>query len=112
MERMSAIRDGKQPITLRRADYDAKKGAPPPAPAKPIYRLHLVDRGQNFTWLDVQGDTIIDAGPFQAHVWRGMKIKEPPFWQRGSRVRLSDGIKIAYAVVQVQKRKPGEAAPC
>ncbi len=43
------------------------------------YKLQLEDRGQDFTWFLVEGDIIIDAGPFQAWVWVGKRLTAKRF---------------------------------
>lgn len=43
------------------------------------YKLHLEDRGQDFTWFLIEGDMIIDAGPFQAWLWAGKRLTAKRF---------------------------------
>jgi hypothetical protein len=36
-------------------------------------KLHLEDHGQDFLWFVVEGDKVIEAGPFQNWLWAGKR---------------------------------------
>jgi len=73
-----------------------------------MIKLELEDYGQDFTYLIVDGDRIVEAGPFQDWLWRGRRIVPPAKWRRGSQVVFADGMTLKYRVTRA-KHLPGES---
>ena len=67
---------------------------------KQRWKLHLEDHEQDFLWFIVEGDTVIEAGPFQNWFWAGKKFQQPKRWQRGSRIVWTDGRVLKYPVAR------------
>ena len=42
-----------------------------------MIKITLEDKGQDFLWLLVEDFTVIDAGPFQNHIWKGAFVPVP-----------------------------------
>ena len=42
-----------------------------------MVKITLEDKGQDFLWLLVDNYTVVDAGPFQSHIWKGAFVPLP-----------------------------------
>jgi len=80
-----------------------------PRPPKPVaVRLELEDHGQDFTTWDLDEDgVVIDSQPFQASVWRGVRVRNHRLLRAGAQLQLTleDGreLTLNYPVAMVMR---------
>lgn len=81
-------------------------------------RVHLVDQDQDFTEWDLDaGGVVLDSRPFQAEVWRGVRVLNHLSLRIGQQLQLelADGTRRplkypAAGVMRMPKPEQGRAA--
>lgn len=78
-------------------------------------KLYLEDQGQDFLYFIIDGNTIVEAGPFQNSVWAGREVwPSTAKWRKGSRVDFpaqkgTREMRLNYPVIRVELSPPEKA---
>ena len=97
----------------QRSGVDAAAGAAAPSLERRHRIVTLEDRGQDFTWFEIdETGLIVDAGPFQAWMWKRYRI-EPDTLCEGVQPLLTRTASrlLHYRIVAItQKQEPAAGA--
>lgn len=68
-------------------------------------KITFEDRGQDFLWFIIDGETVLDCGGFQKWCWGGLKVINPNL-KVGDKIILDRGdsnwMTLAYPIIKIE----------